>query len=76
MAIANGTDTRQWFSDKEALRELIDEIDSKGGIVGKPKMTAQELRAMLVAQGIRPEDNLLSRDIIRAKYPDEETVEE
>ncbi len=65
------TETRQWLSDKEALRELIEEIDAKAGIVYDPTMTRKKLREILLAQGIRPEDNLLSRDIIPAKYPDE-----
>ncbi len=76
MEVAHRPDAQQWFSDKEALRELIEEIDAKAGIVGEPTMTAQELRAMLIARGIRPEDNLLSRDIIRAKYPDDDAEEE
>jgi hypothetical protein len=65
------TGTRQWFAEKEAMRELIDEIDARSGLLGDPTMTAEEFRATLIAAGIRPEKNLMSRDIIRAKYPDE-----
>jgi hypothetical protein len=71
MAVDDQTETRQWFSDKKALRELIEQIGAKAGFTYDPTMTRKRLREILLAQGIRPEDNLLSRDIIRAKYPDE-----
>jgi hypothetical protein len=76
VAIVDKTQERQWFSDKEALRPLMDEIDRKAGIVFDPTMTGKRAREILAAQGIRPEDNLLSRDIIRARYPEEEIDEE
>jgi hypothetical protein len=46
VAIVDKTQERQWFSDKEALRELIDEIDAKAGIVIDPTMTGKKAREM------------------------------
>ncbi len=45
---------------------------AKGYEVGEPTMTAQELRASMRAHGVRAEDNLCSRDIIRQRYGCEE----
>jgi hypothetical protein len=63
---------RQWFSDKSRFFDMMKEIDAKAGIVFDPNASVQELRRRLLARGVRPEDNLLSRDIIRVKDPDEE----
>jgi hypothetical protein len=76
VAIVDKTQERQWFSDKEALRDLIEKIDAEAGIVFDPTMTGKRVREILLAKGIRPEENLLSRDIIRARYPDQSPDEE
>jgi hypothetical protein len=75
MAVEPKSDVKVWFSDKKRLCKLMEEIDAKAGITFDPTVTVEKLREMLLAQGIRPEDNALSRDIIRAKYPDEESDE-
>jgi hypothetical protein len=58
--------------ERRALIELAKEINAKAGIVHDPSATSEKVREMMLAAGIRPEENILSRDIIRAKYPDEE----
>jgi hypothetical protein len=60
------------FSDKARLAELVDAVDAAAGIVFDPTATAHEARELMLAQGIRPEENRFSRDIIRTKYPDED----
>jgi hypothetical protein len=60
------------FADKEALIKLSDELDAQAGIVHDPTATVEQVRELMRAAGIRPEDNILSRDIIRAKYPDDQ----
>ena len=44
-----------------ALGRLVNE---RAGIALNPNVTAEQVQAMMLAQGIRPEDNIFSRDII------------
>ncbi len=60
------------FADKEELNRLMDEIEQRMGFVPDPDATIEKLREMLRAEGIRPEDNVFSREIIRMRYGDEE----
>jgi hypothetical protein len=60
------------FADKEELNRLMDEMDKRKGFVPDPDATIEKLREMLLAEGVRPEDNAFSREIIRMRYGDEE----
>jgi hypothetical protein len=60
------------FADKEELNRLMDEMDKRNGFVPDPDATIEKLREMLLAEGVRPEDNAFSREIIRMRYGDEE----
>lgn len=53
---------------REELMALGQEINARIGIVGEPTMTAQELRASMIAHGVRPEDNGASRELLRMRY--------
>ena len=64
-ANANSTD------DRESLRQEVARINALMGFVPDPDATPEKARALMRAEGIRAEDNLFSRDIIRARYPDE-----
>jgi len=72
MAIEQETAPPVRFADKEALIKIADEIDAKAGIVYDPTATVEKVRELMRAEGIRPEDNIFSRDIIRSKYPEDE----
>jgi hypothetical protein len=72
MAVVQKPGEKQWFSDKTRFFKMMEEIDARSGIVADPTATVEKLREMLRARGIRPEDNLLSRDIIRARYPEDD----
>jgi len=58
--------------DKEELNRLMDEMEKRKGFVPDPDATIEKLREMLLAEGVRPEDNAFSREIIRMRYGDEE----
>ena len=47
---------------------LGQEINARIGIVGEPTMTARELRASMIAHGVRPGDNGASRELLRMRY--------
>lgn len=55
------------FVDKELIRKIFEEQNREMGIVPDPTVTHQQVREMMLALGIRPEDNLFSRDIIAAR---------
>jgi hypothetical protein len=56
------------FIDPRTLLPLIDEAFTKMGIdITQPAMTPEEVQQLLLQEGVRPEDNLISRGIIEAR---------
>lgn len=55
------------FSDKKALLKILEEYDRQMGYVHDPNVTAEQVREMMIACGVRPEDNSGSREIIRIR---------
>ena len=65
------TEKRRFVASEERraeLRRIAREVNAKLGIPEKPTMTSEELRARMLASGIRPEDNLLSGVLVRMRY--------
>jgi hypothetical protein len=60
------------IADKDALRSILEEQDKITGFVPDPVATPQRAREMMLAEGIQPEDNIASRDIIRMREREEE----
>jgi hypothetical protein len=67
MAAAVETEPEVRFADKELIRRLLDEQDKALGFVPVPDASIAKLRAMMLADGIRPEDNAFSREIIEMR---------
>lgn len=57
--------------DKKWLQEQFAEMDARTGFVVDKTMTAEKLHALMLESGVRPEDNILSRGILRERYPDD-----
>jgi hypothetical protein len=56
------------FSDPRTLLPLLDEALTKMGIdVTAPAMKPEEVQALMLREGVRPEDNLISRGVIEAR---------
>ena len=56
------------FSDPRALLPLIDAAFVKMSIdITKPAMTPEEVQQFMLQEGVRPENNLISRGIIEAR---------
>jgi hypothetical protein len=56
------------FSDPKALLPLLDKAFVEMGIdVTQPAPTPEEVQQLMLREGIRPEDNILSRAIIEAR---------
>ena len=64
------------FADRQALLKALEELNAATGFVPVPGATAQSaresMREIMEAQGVRPEDNALSREMIARRYSDEE----
>ena len=56
------------FTDSRTLQPLIDEAFTKMGIdITQPALTPEEVQELALREGVRPEDNILSRGIIEAR---------
>jgi hypothetical protein len=56
------------FSDPKALLPLLDKAFAEMSIdVTQPALTPEEVQQLMVREGVRPEDNVLSRAIIEAR---------
>jgi hypothetical protein len=55
------------IADKRALRRILEEADKLTGFVLDPMATPEKLHEMMLADGVRPEDNIGSREIIRMR---------
>jgi hypothetical protein len=55
-------------SDREELLAVLDRAYAEMGIdVSGPAPTAREVQELMLREGVRPEDNILSRGIIEAR---------
>jgi hypothetical protein len=57
--------------DKKWLREKLAEQDARTGFELDRAATPQKARAMMLRDGVHPEDNALSREVIRLRYEGE-----
>jgi hypothetical protein len=67
MAIESKPDLKSLIADKAALRKILEEQDKLTGFVPDRSVTIEQLREMMLADGVRPEDNIGSREIIRIR---------
>jgi hypothetical protein len=67
MAIAKDTDRRGIVADKAAMREIIAAQNRAMGFVRVPGATAERAQALILADGVKPEDNVFSRGIVDAR---------
>lgn len=61
-------DAATMLLDKRAVRQAIAELNQRMGFVPDPNATAEEAQEMMLAEGIRPEDNIASCEIIQMRY--------
>lgn len=71
MAIQSKVDPPVRFADKEELRRLMEALNAQIGLVPAPNATPEEARQLMLADGIRPEDNSFSREIIQMRRGDD-----
>lgn len=56
------------FANKDEIRKLVAETNERMGIIPGPARTAAEVREMMLAEGIRPEDNAFTMELMRMRY--------
>jgi hypothetical protein len=71
MATRAPTDAATGFIDKQWLRDRMAELDRRRGFAVDPTVTVEQVREMMLSDGVRPEDNALSSEIIRMRYEEE-----
>jgi hypothetical protein len=68
---ADGRDVPLRFADKHWVRRKIAEVNQRMGFVPDPDATPQKARELMLAEGVRPEDNGGSSEIMRMRYGDD-----
>ncbi|HEY3333005.1 MAG TPA: hypothetical protein VGK19_23430 [Capsulimonadaceae bacterium] len=56
------------IADKVKLLAMLDRVDAANGHVRSKGMPAKELRALIIAQGVKPEDNIATRELHELRY--------
>ncbi len=59
------------FANKDELRKLVAEVNERMGILPGPAPTPAEVREMMLAEGIRPEDNAFTTELMRMRYEED-----
>jgi hypothetical protein len=67
MAVQPKPDLNTLFADKKVIQRIVAEQNERMGFVPDPTATAEQAREAILADGVRPEDNLFSRGIIQAR---------
>ena len=55
------------LADKQALLRIVEEQERRSGFVPDPTATIERLHEMMLADGVRPEDCIASREILRMR---------
>ena len=67
MAVQERVAVQVPLADKKALIRILEEQDARLSLTHDPNATAAESRRLILADGVRPEDNSFSRGIIEAR---------
>ena len=65
--LENSFDGKPLVANKAILRQILEAQDRQDGFVPDPAATPQKARDLMLAQGIRPEDNAFSCEIRRLR---------
>ena len=71
MAVAERDIIKSMFANKDEIRQLVAEVNERMGFVPDPTATVEKIRAMMLAEGIRPEDNAFTTELMRMRYEEE-----
>jgi len=60
-------DGTSWFADKATIQRIVAAQNERMGFIPDPTATAEKAQEMILALGIRPQDNIFSCGIIAAR---------
>jgi hypothetical protein len=66
-ATLSQSNRKPMVANKAALRQILEAQDKQTGFVPDPIATPQKARELMIAQGIRPQDNEFSCEIRRMR---------
>jgi hypothetical protein len=70
--VANGqADATKRVLDKRILRDAVDLLQKRLGLGHDPTMTGDQPQKISLASGVKPEDNLVSSEILRMRHEEE-----
>ena len=61
--------------DKRLLRQSVASLLARLGIKHDPKMTGEQAQAIALMSGVRPEDRVLSAEILRMRHDEKEWID-
>lgn len=67
MAVNAKTDVSSRVLDKQRLRRSVDALQTRLGLSHDPTATGLQAQAITLASGLRPEDRVLSSEILRMR---------
>jgi hypothetical protein len=59
------------IADKEALKQMMEELNRELDVVRQPGITIEKLREMMRSEGLRLEENALSGEVLRMRNGEE-----
>lgn len=67
MAIIERDINKSVFADKDEMRRLVAEVNARMGFVPDLTATVEKVRAMMQAEGVRPEDNAFATELTQMR---------
>ena len=68
MAVNANTDAPSRVLDKRLLRQSVVALQTRLGLSHDPTITGEHAQAITLASGLKPEDRVLSSEILRMRY--------
>ena len=68
MAVQSAPRVKPRLLNKPILQTAMDEVDRQTGMVKDIHATAAQSRELMLAQGVKPEQNEFSSELIRMRY--------
>jgi hypothetical protein len=72
MAAQTKTEAASRVLDKRLLQQSVAALQARLGLSHDPKATGEQAQAITLQNGVRPEDRVLSRDILRQRLDEKE----
>jgi hypothetical protein len=67
MAVDQKPNLQSLIADKAMLRKLMEEQNRRLGYLPDPTATSEKALELMRSEGVRPEDNIGSREILRMR---------